>query len=442
MKTMTIATALLCATVSLAQQSHTMSLKEAITYGRQHSPALVISTNDVYKAKAQAAETRGALLPQINVGGQLDDNIKRQTTYLPAGIFSETPMPVELGTQYSTSLSIQSEQALFDMSLHQAMRANQPNMAMARIRNEQTEEQLVYDASRAYAQALIHQEQVRLLAENQKQYDELVPILQLRLEKGVVQQLDVDRVEVTRRNIISQRTVAQANYDLAIAQLQRVIGMPLENKLTLSDPVELAAGLRTPTPDPFYLEGLSSHRLSEQSILLKEIDMKRKRSMRLPTLSSYGRFGALAQGDDFGGHFDTWNSYNTIGLKMNVPLFNGFRRTSQIKQAEIDLMNAREQMKLNELGWQLDYRNAETRMTASQSTVANDEENLHLAERVFANTTLQYQQGLAPLSDLLNADYQLQEARNNYTTSLLNHYIATIDVEKAKGSLIDFAQTL
>jgi outer membrane protein len=433
---------LLCATASLAQQSHTLSLKEAIAYGRQHSPALVIATNDIYKAKAQAAETRGALLPQISAGGQLDDNIKRQTTYLPAGIFSETPMPVQLGTQYATTFSIQSEQSLLDLSLRQAVRANEPNMAMARIRNEQAEEQLVYDASRSYAQALIYQEQVRLLAENQKQYDELVPILKLRLEKGVAQQLEVDRVEVTRRNIISQRTVAEANYELALAQLQRVIGMPLGDELTLSDPVELASGLRTPSARPFTLHTLSSHRLTEQSILLKEIELKRRRYTRLPTLTSYSRFGALAQGDDFGGHFDTWNSYNTIGLKMSMPLFSGFRRTSQIKQAEIDLVNAREQMKLNELGWQLDYRNAGTRMTASQSTVRNDEENLHLAEQVFANTNLQYQQGLAPLSDLLNADYQLQEARNNYTTSLLNHYIATIDVEKAKGSLLEFAQTL
>ncbi len=442
MKTMTIATALLCATVSLAQQSHTMSLKEAIAYGRQHSPTLVIATNDVHKAKAQAVETRSALLPQISLGGQIDDNIKRQTTYLPAGVFGEDPTAVRLGTQFATSFSIQSEQALIDLSLRQAVRANVPNTEIAHIRSEQADEQLIYDASKSYAQALIYQEQVRLLGENQKQYDELVPILRLRLEKGVAQQLEVDRVEVTRRNIISQRTVAEANYELAIAQLQRVIGMPLNDQLTLSDPVELASSLKEPTTAPFAMSSLSNHRLSEQSILLKDIELKRRRNLRLPTLSSYSRFGALAQGDDFGAHFDRWNSYNSIGLKMSMPLFSGFRRASQVKQAELDLLSAREQMKLNEAGWELDYRNAGTRLSASQSTVANDEENLHLAEQVFGNTNLQYQQGLAPLSDLLNADYQLQEARNNYTTSLLNHYIATIDVEKAKGSLIGFAQTL
>lgn len=442
MKTMTIATALLCATVSVAQQSHTMSLKEAIDYGRKNSPALIIAANDQGIAKAQAKEVRSALLPQIYTSVQADDYIKRQTTYLPAGVFGEEPTPVELGTQFATSVTLVNEQTIVDFATFQKIKATVPNIEMARLRGTQTEEQLIYDASRSYAQALIYQEQVRLLEKNQQQYDELVPILRLRLEKGVAQQLEVDRVEVTRRNIISQRTVAQANYDLAIAQLKRVIGMPLHDPLRLTDTITLADGLKQPTPTNFSLMNLTGHRLSEQSILLKDLELKRRRALALPTLSTYSRFGALAQGDELGGHLEDWNSYNSIGLKINVPLFSGFRRASQVKQAELDLANSRQQMRLNELGWELDHRSADTRLTASRSTVTNDEENLHLAEQVFANTNLQYQQGLAPLSDLLNADYQLQEARNNYTTSLLNHYIATIDVEKTKGSLIDFAQTL
>lgn len=442
MKPMTIATALLCATVSIAQQSHTMSLKEAIAYGRANNPAITIAANDQKRAGAQAAEARNAFLPEIYVSGTADDYIKRQTTYLPAGVFGEEPMPVRLGTQFATSAALVSEQKLIDFTIYQNIKATAPNMEIARLRGVQTEEQLIYDASKAYAQALIHQEQVRLLAENQKQYDELVPILRLRLEKGVAQPLDVDRVEVTRRNIISQRTVAEANYALAIDQLKRAIGMPLGDELVLSDRIDATSTPKRPTTSGFALTALSSHRISEQSILMKEFELKRRRAMALPSLSSYSRFGALAQGDDLSGHLDRWNSYNSMGLKLHVPLFSGFRRSNQVKQAELDLLSAREQMKLNEMGWELDHRNAGTRLTASESTVANDAENLRLAEQVFANTNLQYQQGLSPLSDLLNADYQLQEARNNYTTSVLNHYIATIDLEKSKGTLLDFAQTL
>ena len=118
------------------------------------------------------------------------------------------------------------------------------------------------------------------------------------------------------------------------------------------------------------------------------------------------------------------------------------RRSSQIRQSRLALDNLREQQRNANLGFELDYRSADTRLLANTSTARNDEENLRLAESVFANTNLQYQQGTASLSDLLNADYQLKEARNNWTTSLLNRSIAVIDLERAKGTLLDYVNTL
>jgi len=106
------------------------------------------------------------------------------------------------------------------------------------------------------------------------------------------------------------------------------------------------------------------------------------------------------------------------------------------------LENAREQQRNANLGYELEYRSADTRLLSSTSTVANDQDNLALAERVFANTSLQYQQGTATLSDLLNADYQLKEARNNWTTSVLNRAVAVLDLEKAKGTLLEYVNTL
>ncbi|MFT3886503.1 MAG: TolC family protein [Flavobacteriales bacterium] len=425
-----------------AQAPHALTLKEAIAYGRANSPTLTIAANDRAKANAQATEALSGYLPQINGNGQLDDNLKRQTTILPPGIFSDQPTPVQFGTQYSTNLSVQGEQVLLDLAQLNGIQANRPNTAMATIKAEQAEEQLIYDAARAYAQALTYREQMRLLADNRAQYDELVPILKLRLGKGVAQPLDVDRVEVTQRNIISQYTVAQANYDVAVAQLKKVIGMPLAQPLVLSDSVANAMDRSAGTTGSFELKNLRSYRYSEQALLLNGIDVKRKRNAALPTLSAYGRYGAMAQGNDLSDSYNSWFDYAAIGLKLNVPLFSGLRRSSQVKQSEIALSTAREQLKLNASGWELDYHSADTRLAASTSNVENDAENLKLAERVFANTSLQYQQGLAQLSDLLNADYQLKEARNNYTRSILDHYLALIDLERAKGTLLEFANTL
>lgn len=432
--------ALALATGAQAQQAFT--LRQAIDYGRSHSPAMAIAANDQRKADAQAQEAVSGYLPQINASGSLDDNLKRQTTYLPAGIFGDEPRPIQMGTQYNTNLAVQAEQVLIDVAQLNGIQANRPNTAMAAIKLKQAEEQVVYDVAAAYAKAQTYRAQVRLLEANLEQYDELVPILRLRLEKGVVQPLDLDRVEITQRNIRSQATVAQANYEVALAQLKRVMGMPMSEDLVIADEVDSAADMRQPGTAPFALSNLLGVQYNEQAVLLQGIDAKRKRNAWLPTLSAYGRYGTMAQGNDLGASYENWFDYAAIGLKLNVPLFSGLRRSSQLKQSELALENAREQQRNANLGYELEYRSADTRLLSSTSTVANDQDNLALAERVFANTSLQYQQGTATLSDLLNADYQLKEARNNWTTSVLNRAVAVLDLEKAKGTLLEYVNTL
>ncbi|MBK9289824.1 MAG: TolC family protein [Flavobacteriales bacterium] len=435
-----LSTFLALTTLVSAQQA--LTLKEAILYGKANSPSLVIAANDRAKADAQASEALSGYLPQINGTGQLDDNLKRQTTILPAGIFSDQPTPVQFGTQYSTNLAVQADQTLIDVAQLNGIQANKPNLAMAAIKQEQTEEQLIYETARAYASALTYREQARLLDDNQRQYDELLPLLKLRLEKGVAQPLDVDRMEVTQRNLRSQYTAAQASYEIAVDQLKKVIGMPLDQPLELADSVLTTEDQLSYKGSGFSLTNLRTYKYSEQSLLLYGIDLKRKRNAFLPTLGAYGRYGAMAQGNDLGTSYDNWFDYAAIGLKLNVPLFSGLRRTSQIKQSEIALSTAREQLKLNSSQWEFDYRNADTRLTASTINAQNDEESLKLAERLFASTNLQYQQGLVPMSDLLTAEYQLKEARNNYTTSLLNRYLSIIDIERAQGTLLQFANSL
>ncbi len=423
-----------------AQQAFT--LRQAIDYGRTNSPSMAIAANDQRKADAVAQEAVAGYLPQINGSGQLDDNLKRQTTILPAGTFGPEPVAVQFGTQFITTLNVQAEQTLIDVAQLNGIQANRPNVAMAAIKLKQAEEQVTYDVAKAYAQAQTYREQVKLLEENAKQYEELVPILTLRLEKGVAQQLDLDRVEVTQRNIRSQHTVAQANYEVAVAQLKRAMGMPMGQDLSIADEVRSAADMRQPGGSEFELNKLLGYKLNQQSELLYGIDLKRKRNAFLPTLSAYGRYGAMAQGNELSESYENWFDYAAIGLKLNVPLFSGLRRVSQIKQSEIALENLREQQRNANLGFELDYRSADTRLLASTSSVANDEDNLNLAERVFNNTNLQYQQGTATLSDLLNADYQLKEARNNWITSLLNRSVAVLDLERAKGTLLDYVNSL
>ena len=83
----------------------------------------------------------------------------------------------------------------------------------------------------------------------------------------------------------------------------------------------------------------------------------------------------------------------------------------------------------------LDYENAKVRMENSLITIANQKENSDLSQEVLRNTNNNYTQGLASLTDLLDAENAYIEAENNYHNAILEYKLAEIQLIKSKGEL-------
>jgi outer membrane protein TolC len=92
-------------------------------------------------------------------------------------------------------------------------------------------------------------------------------------------------------------------------------------------------------------------------------------------------------------------------------------------------------MKDTKLGLDLSYQNAKSQIENSLASLDSQKANVGLAETVAENTKSNYQYGLATLTDLLEAENALVEAKNNYTNAILDYKIAEIQFYKAKGEL-------
>ncbi len=136
------------------------------------------------------------------------------------------------------------------------------------------------------------------------------------------------------------------------------------------------------------------------------------------------------------------NDFSAIGLKLTVPLFDGFKRKSQYTQTKLQRDNAVKNLELDKQSFNMEYRNNYTKMGKAQKSMAIDQNNIQLALSVFTSVNLQYQKGITDLTDWLNAQYSLREAQANYLNSLYNFCIAGIDLEKSKGTLLQFYKSL
>jgi len=192
----------------------------------------------------------------------------------------------------------------------------------------------------------------------------------------------------------------------------------------------------------FSVTNRTDYKLSEVNISLLTVDEKRIRATALPKLTAYARYGRNGFGDQLQQSISTMNPFSAIGLKLTIPVFDGFKRAGQAKQARYALLNAVENLKIDKAQYAFEFENARTQWVQARSSMENDQRTLALARSVFQTTDLQYQKGVTDLADWLETQRSLKEAQSNYLHSLFKFYLSGVDLEKAKGTLKNFYQAL
>jgi len=433
---------LISAVQSNAQTGSKLSLKECIEYSLKNNLSNTIYDNQINIAEKQRLEALSGYLPQVNASATLDDNIKRQITVIPAGVFSPKDIKMQFGNQYNSMAIIQADQTIYDQSLLVGLKANKPNIELAELKKQQNSDNLIYNTAAAYYQILSYKEQIKLLSQNEKKLDELLTVQKLQLEKGVITRTVVNRIQVNYNNVASQKKVAETNYNLALIRLKNVMGISLDKELAIIDSINYKQDVVMPSVSDFDVKNKIDYQILEKNILFQEIDLQRKRSMTLPTLSAYGRYGASAFGNDFAKTFNNWYGFSAVGLKFNIPVFSGLRRYSQVEQSELNLYSARQNLIINSENIKLAMESSNTTLLSSYTDLQANKSNVELAKTVFEDTGLQYEKGVVALTDFLNADYAYKEAQANYIRSLLNYLTARIDLERSKGTIKQFVNQL
>jgi outer membrane protein len=432
---------LLLALPAMAQAQTAWSLKDCIDYGLKHFGSVRIAQYQKENARQQSRQALSGYLPQITGSGTFDDNLKLQTTVLPAGVFGPEPTRIALGSKFQTNFSASADQALFDQSLLIGIKANKPNQQRAELNERQTQEEIIYQVSRNYYDVFVSQQQISLLQDNLERTQQVLNILKLQRDNGVIQPVDYDRTEVSYNSNQSQLTLAKNNVALALNRLKYQMGMEQDQELILKDSLLLSQIPDVGDPQ-FDAKNLTNYQLTENELTLNRLDQERIKAGYLPRLSFGARYGTLALTNDFSNAFKNFVGFGSIGLRLSIPIFDGFSRNAQIQQARIKVMTQEEQQKMNIQSYRLAFNNSQTQLDQAKFSTENDDRNVKLARKVYEITTLQYKGGTAPLTDLINAENAYRQAQNDYVNSLINFYLARLDLEQAQGTLLPFYNQL
>lgn len=428
-----------------AQEPVQLNLKEALIYALEANQNARKSKLDVENSEYQIDEVRSQALPQISGSGGLTYNPLLQKSALP-NLFGPNPNPnetilVAFGQKWNANAGLSLTQNLFNKSVFTGLDAAKAAREFYRISQQLTEEQVLEQVATNYYQVLVQRQQVAVLDSTIRNAQRVQRILEGQYNNGLAKKIDVDRIAVNISNLQSQRQQLLNGVALLENQLKFFMGMPINTPISIPE-----AEIRSIQPQAVAMnETISADNRTEVRLLRKQEDLLnyQKESIEAeyyPSLSLSGSYSYQGIGNSMPigkgqAKGVNWFDVASVSLNLRIPIFNGGATKSRLKQTEISIKKLEEDIANTKLGLDLAFENAKTQINNSIITLNAQRKNVQLAQDVFNNTQNNYNNGLASLTDLLNAETSLTEANNNYSSALLNYRVAEIQLIKSQGQL-------
>ena len=452
---------LICTSVSVFGQDSpiTLSVKNCLEYAGANSSNLKMARFDEKISVQQINEVKGRALPQANITGAWEDKLivpfliipggfggaPGSTSGAPGGNASSEATKIRMGYQFNTTVVGEVTQMIIDPSLGIALKAAKEGTKLYKQQTQQVSEETAYNIANAYYQVIVRQKQQDLLKANLNTVGKTLDNTELQLKNGVAKQVDVNRLKVNSNNLKSQINQSDLGLQQALNNLKFQMGMPLNQPVILTDTAltfspEDVSGLGEADN---IISNRIEYKLLQTNLSLLQLDKANNARGYYPSLTGYANYGYNGQGAQFhvvktpdNGWVDYRNS--SLGLRLRIPVFDGFQRSSRNQMAKLKIDQLRENITLSKQSMNLEISNAVVQYKNAQQRIQAESENVTLAEEVYKVTQLEYREGVTPSINLVTSEMSLREAQNAYTNSLLDFYTARLNLEKAKGTVTSF----
>lgn len=443
-------------------QTFNFSVQECINYAHEHQTAVVNAGLDIKSAEYKIKETTGIGLPQIAASASFQDYLKTPSILFPnslnglyavlhqEGVKDGKGNQIEAKTfpdvnfsiyqKYNSNLGLTLNQIIFDGSYLVGLKASKTYKELSVRSLVSTKIDASVAVTKAYYQVLVSNRQIILLDANITQLKQQLDQTVAQNKQGFVEKIDVDRITVQYNNLITNRENVLRMLVLNYQVLKFQMGMPIESELVLKDKLEdinidSSIADASVTSDTAFYHKRIEYNLSETNVKLNELDLKRRKSAFLPSLSLNGSTAITYQNNDFSKLYSASYPSTYFGLSLSIPIYNGGQRINQVRQTQITLLKSRND--LYNLKNQLSLQANQARITFINGlqSLNNQKANQTLAQEVLRVSKIKYQQGVGSSIEVTQAQTALEDADNKYIQGLYDALVSKVDLDQAYGRI-------
>jgi outer membrane protein len=418
------------------------TLQQSIQYALANQPNVINAKYEVGKADAKVKQIVGIGLPQISGSINVLDYEQIPTTLIPGQFFGYPAgefIPIQFGTKYNATGEIDGSQILFDGTYIVGLRASKIYRTLSAESLTLANIQTVAAVKKAYYSVLVNNWKLQMTAADADRLKKLMDETQKMNEAGFTEKLDYDRVKVNYNNLKTLQTNMGRLLSLSYKMLKFQMGMPVKDSITLTDslqtiPINPALEMDT----AFRPANRIEYTMAQTNLFGNNELLKKDRFAYLPNLILIGSVNRVNEGQttNFFNGSQPWYPTAFIGLKMNIPIFDGLQKNYTIQQDKYSVQESELQLNTLKESISMDISNSSINLENALADLKNQKENMELAQSVEHDTKIKYEAGTGSNLEVVDAETALTEAETNYYNALYNALTAEVDYEQAKGTLL------
>jgi outer membrane protein len=405
-----------------------LTLQQAVQIALKQNPAAQISVLNLAESHNESGIAFSQLLPEANFN--VSDRAVRANVQASIGI-SIPGVPKAVGPFQVFQTGADFSAPIFDLSLWRKWQAAHKNIASADAQRLSVREQIILlvvsqylGALRSGAEVSAAQSQVDLA---QALYDQASD-----MEKhGVATSVDVLRANVELQNEKQALLVAQTNQKIALFGLAKLLNVPPQQQITLSDQVSFFA-----TPEVNMDQSLADaykSRPEMQQLLAQQQSLKYQKSAdrdsRLPALRFNGNY------EQEGLSTSTIIPTYVYEAGITFPIFTGGRIHNEIARDQLELQKINESLQdeRNEIALEVETAAAQLESAHNQVQVANLGDQL--AQEEVSQSQDRFKAGVVDNIEVVTAQSALARADENRISALYEYNQARADLAHAIGRI-------
>jgi outer membrane protein len=308
---------------------------------------------------------------------------------------------------------------------------------------------LMLRTTQAYFDVLMAQDRIDLIVAQKTAIASQLAQAQANFDLGSATITDANEAQARYDLTLAQEIAALNEFDIAKHAVQAITGQLPQRLANVK--LQLKAnemGLSMATWQELALLNNLNIQIQQDTAKLADQEIARNQAGHLPTLDAVASYtNSYANGTI--SRFGAGNELQvgSIGLQLQIPLYEGGAVSSRVRQAQLNKQRAQDDLTAVRRQTELDTQRAYLNLSSSIAQLKALDQAVISSQSQLDATQLGYQVGVRTSVDVLNAQQQFFSAKRDVAQARYNYLINIIRLKAAAGvvaaaDLVDINQQL